>query len=429
MSVIFQVKQKIKSDFGKDIIWTLLGQVSVMLVLLITNKVLSNILSVHDFGLFNIVKRSSSVLSFMLLGGLGISIPRYLAISLSQKNGYQTVGYIWAFFYYMFFIVSLSFILYLLLYNNLWDIILGVDSLSFYIVVFLYSFVVAISTSLYSFYRGIGRFKAFNLSQFFLQSLMLLPFLFSLQSVENIFLAWTLILGAASIAFVLYELINNIQYLKKYSPSITLIKSKLKEISIYSFPRLGGDIFLFIYSAFPVIYIGRVVDLETASFYSVGVSLVTMVTPLFSFLGLILLPRVTKQVAENKIEESRILVRKLAVIYIFISLPVTALLFFVQDWLICFFFADKYLPAAGCSKIICLSVLPQALYYLYRNPNDAASKIPFNTLIMFVCLCMLIIGFYFTKSLAGFAWVYLLVSFFQGLLSFLSWNIILKTKS
>ena len=49
-----------------------------------------------------------------------------------------------------------------------------------------------------------------------------------------------------------YELINNIQYLKKYSPSITLIKSKLKEISIYSFPRLGGDIFLFIYSAFPV---------------------------------------------------------------------------------------------------------------------------------------------------------------------------------
>lgn len=214
MSVIFQVKQKIKSDFGKDIIWTLLGQVSVMLVLLITNKVLSNILSVHDFGLFNIVKRSSSVLSFMLLGGLGISIPRYLAISLSQKNGYQTVGYIWAFFYYMFFIVSLSFILYLLLYNNLWDIILGVDSLSFYIVVFLYSFVVAISTSLYSFYRGVGRFKAFNLSQFFLQSLMLLPFLFSLQSVENIFLAWTLILGAASIAFVLYELINNIQYLK-----------------------------------------------------------------------------------------------------------------------------------------------------------------------------------------------------------------------
>ena len=36
MPVILQVKQKIKSDFGKDIIWTLLGQVSVMLVLLIT---------------------------------------------------------------------------------------------------------------------------------------------------------------------------------------------------------------------------------------------------------------------------------------------------------------------------------------------------------------------------------------------------------
>ena len=85
-SVFCKIKHLKATELRRDILWTLSGQVIIMLVLLLLNKILSNSLTIEDFGRYNVLKRSTSVLSFVLLGGLGISMPRYLSIAVSKRQ-------------------------------------------------------------------------------------------------------------------------------------------------------------------------------------------------------------------------------------------------------------------------------------------------------------------------------------------------------
>ena len=71
------------SDFGRDAVLTFSCQIVVMLSMLLLNKILSNQLSVEGFGQYNIIRRSSAVLSFVMLGGMGIAI-------LSTSRGIMT---------------------------------------------------------------------------------------------------------------------------------------------------------------------------------------------------------------------------------------------------------------------------------------------------------------------------------------------------
>lgn len=55
MNIINIIKLKFSTGIGRDIIWTLIGQVSAMLILLVVNKILSNYLTIDEYGKFNIV--------------------------------------------------------------------------------------------------------------------------------------------------------------------------------------------------------------------------------------------------------------------------------------------------------------------------------------------------------------------------------------
>ncbi len=74
----------LRSKMSKDIIWTFTVQMMIMICAFVVTKLLSNRLSVEDFGQYNLIKRSVQVLSFMMLAGVGIALPRY--IPLYQKG-------------------------------------------------------------------------------------------------------------------------------------------------------------------------------------------------------------------------------------------------------------------------------------------------------------------------------------------------------
>ena len=73
-----------------------------------------------------------------------------------------------------------------------------------------------------------------------------------------------------------------------------------------------------------------------------------------------------------------------------------------------------------------LAILPQTIYLLYRNPIDAVSVIPYNTIILGICLVVMVVSFSLSTSLTQFAWAFLAVSALQGLLSWLTWRLIRK---
>ena len=57
----------LRSKMSKDIIWTFTVQMMIMVCAFVVTKLLSNRLSVEDFGQYNLIKRSVQVLSFMML--------------------------------------------------------------------------------------------------------------------------------------------------------------------------------------------------------------------------------------------------------------------------------------------------------------------------------------------------------------------------
>jgi O-antigen/teichoic acid export membrane protein len=141
-------------------------------------------------------------------------------------------------------------------------------------------------------------------------------------------------------------------------------------------------------------------------------------------MGIILLPYVAESIANRQLQKANQLINKLALIYLVSALFFTAVIYVFIGFLTSFFFADNYLVTTELSRIIILAVLPQAIYLLYRNPIDAISVIPYNTIILGVSLITMILAFKLSTTINQFAWSYVVVSMLQGVLSMATWHLI-----
>ena len=420
-SVFCKIKHLKATELRRDILWTLSGQVIIMLVLLLLNKILSNSLTIEDFGRYNVLKRSTSVLSFVLLGGLGISMPRYLSIAVSKRQYRSIKSLVVGSWIYLTIILLFVSFLYLILYSQLVDLVLGTDNFLFYVICLLYAMTSSANSYIYAYYRGIGQFKSFNICQFISQLLQLVPFIFMLNDLFSIICTWTSLNVLFILCIIIKEYRSYHRIILGFHVSLLFVWRKFKTLVAYSFPRLIGDFFLFAYSAFPVLYIANKLGCDQASYYSVGISLVSMVTPVFSFLGVVLLPSVSKMIANNQMNRANRLVCNVAYVYLCLAIIFILVLYFGMDLVIHLFFADKYLVAKEIGQILILSLLPQSMYLLFRNPNDAASIFPFNSLILMISFTVLVCGFLFFDSLRQYAYVYLFVAVIQCVLSIIVW--------
>lgn len=419
------IKSRLKTQLGKDVFWTLLGQLFIMLSHLVITKILSNDLTPEAFGQYNIIKRSSSVLSFVLLGGLGIALPRFLSVSVSKMNFRRVQSILRASVLYMSIIVVISFFVYYYFHQSISDTVAGSSDICLYLLVFVFSIENSIASFFYAYYRGLGKFDNFNISQIAMQVAIMIPLVGRTNSIAQIMGLWTI--TQAVVVFTIY-IKERFKYrnISKVQVSTRVLLSDIEEVSKYSLPRLLGDFFLFAYSAFPILYIGRKMTLTDVSFFSVGMTLFTLATPIFSFLGVILLPMVARMVADKKYREADKLVNKLSYCYIVIAILITIVFFFGMKWLIPLFFSRDYLSSLHLSRILVLAIIPASMYYLYRNPIDAVSFKPYNTWILGFCFCMLVISFKFSFTLEHYALSYLCVSWFQGIASYVSWKRIIN---
>ena len=426
--IIIGLRDRIRTRMGRDAIWTFSSQIVVMLCLLLLNKILSNTLSVEEFGQYNVIRRSSAVLSFVILGGMGISLPRYLPY-FQGKFEYNSMRYT---ILSSLVILIITFAVVLLI-CMLWEpalstLIIGEEDRVLYHIVILYSLGSAACSLVYAYYRGMSQFKAFNISQIGFQVLITLPvILFMSMKITTIFEWWTILSILFAMTLFIFEYYRYRSILFKHLRIKTFIDN-FKIITSYSFPRLIGDFLLFSLNAFPLIYLGSAEGLSFASYYSVGVSLVTIVSPVFSILGVILLPYVAKLVAANQLHDAARTIRKLLIGYMVVSIFLTIVFYAFMPLFIQFFFSSEYISTTSCSRVLILSILPSSIYYLYRNPIDAASVTPYNTFILLICLMLMVGLFLLSDDMIDYAWAFLVVMSVKGSCSILVWQFILKKR-
>ena len=287
---------------------------------------------------------------------------------------------------------------------------------------------IAIYTYAFSIYRGIGNFKIYNGIQIAYSILTIIPLFFiSYLSLFQLFLLWSCICLTFN-GFVFYkgmkQKIKTFLRLTKYP----IVKVKIREVFKYSSPRLLGDFFLFSLTSFPILYIGYKSDLTTVSYFSVGMFFVKMIQPLFSFLGIILLPYVSNCFAVKQVDKAASLIHKILVIEIIVALVIVLLLYWFMPFWIRIFFSATYGESEECAKVLLLSIFPTVLYLLYRNPIDAVSVFPYNTLLLFVVFCLLLLSFYYSETMMQYAWSYVVISWTKGIGSYVCWNTLKNKK-
>ena len=241
--------------------------------------------------------------------------------------------------------------------------------------------------------------------------LVLLPIL----TVSHVFSSWLII----TILLVAY-LMGRESWGKHFHFCVQF--ESLREIIKYASGRLVADFFQFSLAAFPLIYISNMQGLQTTAYFSVGIFFVTMITPLFSFMGIILLPYVSQAIAKDEMKSANRLIQRLLLIYIGGALFFIAVLYLFTDFLTILLFNSDYVVTSDLTRIMVLSILPQAVYILYRNTIDAASIIPYNAIILGISLITMVVSFTLSSSITHYAWAYLAVSTLQGLLACLVWR-------
>ena len=423
-SIISSVKERLRSKMAGDVMWTFAGQVLVLLASFALNKVLSERLDVDSFGEYNLIKRSVTVISFVMLAGTGIAMPRYMAIYLGEGNNLRAKAFVRAAILFVTTVMVVVGATATIFKPQLYKMVTGRDDVLLYIVAFVYAAVLTASSMVYVYFRGKNDFKRFSISNVLIQlllpaSALVIPGINTL----SIFVWWTIITAAVTLFFVIGESIRGGLHCHQHiSPQA--LKAEYKTIAKYALPRLWGDFFLFAFQAFPLVYINHHFNNEAVAYYSVGITIITLGTAFYSFLGYILLPYVSECLAKGRIDDAVRKVNYFTVIYVLSALAVMATFYFLTGFMIQLLFTDEYLAAEHLTQIMILAILPQALYLLYRNPIDAVSVFPFNTVVLGVSFAALVGVFYLSSTFEQLAWGYVAVSWLQGVGAFGVWNVI-----
>lgn len=420
------LKEKIGSRLGKDIGITMLSQLAIMVLALAVNKLLSNMLGVEGYGQYSIIKRSTSVLSFVMLNGMGIALPRYLASYMAREDIQKAKSTVIASLILVVLTISVIITFCVLIAQELSPFIIGNDNFPLYYTAILFSVSTTLGSILFAYYRGINAFINFAFSQVAIQVLVLISTAFWGSNLLHVINLWSFTtVGYIAIASIIERKKNSIykENLNRWKENIL---PQLNTLFKYGFPRMVGDIFLFSFAAFPLIYINQKIGIRQSSFFATGITLTAIITPFFTFLGMVLLPYVSASIAQNNFKQADKLIKQLSLLYVVLSIIATILLWIGMDIFIRLFFNTEFLPAAFTSKILVLTILFESIYLLLRNPIDAVSQFPYNTINLLVSFIVLIILFYFSRTLEQFAFSFLVATILKSGISLITWQLCRK---
>lgn len=411
--------QLFKNKNIRDLSITVLSQLLIMIVAFVTNKFVSIKLGTTGYSIYSLVKKSAGIISGIMAFSLGIALPRYC--SLSKNNNNRIMKFTIATIYLFFTIVLVSSLVLIIGQGSFSKLIFDDVSYAYLIAPMVcYSFSIAVTTLLFSYYRGTNRFYWYNISQMVYNIIMLILVFFSKGNLRLLLFLWGGSCSIFGVGFFLYEIIK---LFKTTSENVFKPFSELKELLFYSAPRLIGEFALFGFTTIPLIQIAHKFGVENVYMISTPLNICGMIFPIFSFTGIILLPMVSEEVAQGNISNSSSFISKMALAYIALSVLGSFLVLLIAKYIIIIFFSSSYVDTTECLKIMVFSVIPGSIYYLYRNPLDAISKIPLNSINLVISLIVLCGMISFAKSYEFVCLAFDIAYLLLGILSFTMWII------
>lgn len=408
------------SKFSKDLIITVIGQIIVLLVTFGINKIISITGSDGYFADFNIIKKLSAVVGYIILFALGIALPKYIpeCIAREDKKG---AAYYFITSLLIICIMAVLVIAVLVIFRNpLAKLFFGGKELAKYMVpTAFYSFSVALTSYVYSYYRAVERYYAYSISQIIVQVITFIPVLFLSEKLVWLLWVWT-------IAFSLFSLAILIKAFFRFKPELTNIDKRLilksgKELLVYCTPRIPGEIVLFAFTLVPLIIVKNKFGNVESDYFAAIISVNAALASLFSFVGIILLPSVSNSLVKNDLRSVTKQILLIAAVFLVLSLLMIGFVFLFPKFIIKVLYSSDYYDAIPLMKIATVALLPNAFYLLFRNPLDAINKFPFNTVCLAVGFVLMIVIMSVSKTIEMCAWSFVIGYAVLGVLSVLAW--------
>lgn len=413
------------NKFSADVMYTFAGQIVVIAVLFGMNKYLSIEFQPELYTIYNIAYKAAGPLAMGIVFCLGIAVPRYIALYMAKGEKERSADLVQTAFFLMLFLMLVVIGAYFILPVNWGRLIFGInayDGLLWGIIV--YGLGLALTTFMYSFYRGIEDYRKYNGSQIIVQLFILAIALGFSSNISSMMIIWGI--GMSAFAIIGLERI----YRQEFNSSLLLVSSgkirslweNLSELLRFCLPRVPGELVLFSFGVVPLIILNDKLGTMATGGFVVALIINGAVMPLYGLTGTVLLPYVSRLLGESgSVASASGKINKLLLVYIVSSLVIIAGVAFFADKILWILFDSNYMVYAAQVQLLIVTILPNSIYLLLRNPLDAASVVPYNTINLIVSFGILIGFLHFGTSYLEYIAGFLLSYSYLGLSSWLCW--------
>lgn len=372
--------------FFKDISLTFISQAIVLVAFFFVYRLIAQKFGSEGIGEYSLVKRIIAFLESILLLGLGIGIPRYIAMSKNEgeRSGYIRAGGL----------ALATFTLFSLIFINLFKgtfakIFFG--TIEYVNLVLPLSFFLAgsiLTAFVYSYFRGRLFIKTFNFLHIINLSLIPIVIIVFAKDITVEKLITLIGITTFSIAFLfsLFFIKDFFIHIQKWQ-----FKKALNELLKYGLLRLSGSFALAGLFSLGPIFAAHFTSIQEVGYLSVSQSLLRTAGAVITPLGLVLLPRVSSLVANGREETIKKNLNLLIVAVIQCSIFLCVQLMIFADAIIKYWLGSDFLNAVPTARIIFLSIFFYIFYVAIRSILDAAKVNPLNTINLFISLGLFLV--------------------------------------
>lgn len=411
---------------SKNYILTYITEFAVLISGILVYKLAAGSFGKDGFNEYSICRRTLSFIQPLLILGIGVGLPRYIAIAAANGHQKKISSYFYSAVIILLAVLILVSGVFLFFDTTLSFLFFGSESyykLIYPLLIMLYGMV--FHSLCYSFFRGEMRMGFANMMQ--LLNLGIVPmtiFIFGTNIYQVLLLtgfSWLII----SLVFFLFIVVN-------LKPEKGNFKESAKELLRYGLQRVPGDVALGGFFALPTYFVAHLVkdNLNSAGNAAFAISLLNMIGAAFGPICLLLLPQASKAIANKDYTSLRKYSKEIFILTLVVSVIGLLIVEIFAEPLISIYMNGYYPDLIIIVRIVMPACVGYAVYISLRSILDAYHVRAVNTRNIFVCFVLFLVMVY-SNQLLGYSYYYILISFvislsLLGILTYLETGKIFK---
>jgi len=393
----------------KKYILTFVTEFVVLSCQILVFKLAALFLGKTGFAEYALAKRNLSVIVPVLLLGLGVGIPRYVAMARAQNSDSKNPeSYLISAFSMIVLTVILFLLVAYLFADHMAFLLFGNQNYQFLILPWATTIAgICFHTLVYSYFRGYLKMGVANLLQLINIGLIpVLVFVIPNITVPDIFLALGLawIITSGAVIFLIFKK-NRLKGL-----GWSQLKTNSKQLLSYGIGRVPGDLGMLGFFSLPAILTAHFSGIEQAGLVAFAISILTLLGSVFYPVGLIMLPQVSNQLAKNDLASVQANLRKLLKISLGLTVLLVLLFELFAPLIIKIYLGKEFVEAAEIMRLVLIGAVPYVVYSIFKNASDALYVKPMNMKNVMIAL-----AFFLVVAFVGGSFSYLLLALCLGL--------------